>query len=132
MDEPAPDGLEYHEDFVSPAEEAQLVAVLDGLDFRAVTMRGQVARRTVRHYGLDYAYETGELVPADPLPEAMGWLRDRCAALIGREPADLVQVLVSRYRRAPGSGGTATRRRSARGSPASHCRRRAACASSAP
>ncbi len=104
MDEPAPDGLEYHEDFVSPAEEAQLVAVLDGLDFRAVTMRGQVARRTVRHYGLDYAYETGELVPADPLPEAMGWLRDRCAALIGREPADLVQVLVSRYPQGAGIG----------------------------
>ena len=100
----APDGLEYHEDFVTPSEEAQLVAVMDQLDYRPVTMRGQVARRTVRHYGLDYAYETGELVPADPLPDSMLWLRDRCAALLGREPQDLVQVLVSRYPEGAGIG----------------------------
>ena len=100
----APEGLEYHEDFVTPAEEAQLVAVMDGLDYRTVVMRGQVARRTVRHYGLDYAYDTGDLVPADPLPDAMLWLRDRCAALIGREPEDLVQILVSRYPEGAGIG----------------------------
>jgi len=43
-----------------------------------------------------------ELVPADPLPASMLWLRDRCAALMEREPADLMQVLVSRY--PPGAG----------------------------
>ncbi len=65
-------------------------------------MRGQVARRTVHHFGLDYDYESGELVPADPLPTGLHDLRDRCAALMEREPADLVQVLVSRY--PPGAG----------------------------
>ena len=98
----APEGLEYREDFVTAGEEAQLVAVMEQLDFRAVTMRGQVARRTVRHFGLDYAYETGELVPADPLPDPMLWVRDRAAAAVGREPEDLVQILVSRY--PPGAG----------------------------
>jgi hypothetical protein len=34
-------------------------------------MRGQAARRTVRHFGLDYDYESGELVPADPLSASM-------------------------------------------------------------
>jgi DNA oxidative demethylase len=101
---PRPDGLEYREAFVTPDEETQLLAVVEQLDFRTVTMRGQVARRTVRHFGLDYAYESGELVPADPLPEAISWLRDRCAGLLGREPEDLVQILVSRYPEGAGIG----------------------------
>ena len=100
--EELPDGLVYRAGFVSAEEERSLLATLGDMAFGAVTMRGQTARRTVRHFGLDYAYETGELVPTEPLPDAMLWLRDRCAALMEREPADLVQVLVSRY--PPGAG----------------------------
>ncbi len=97
-----PEGLVYREDFVSADEEQALLAALQELEFRAVTMRGQTARRTVRHFGLDYNYESGELVPADPLPASLEWLRQRCGELMQREPADLVQVLVSRY--PPGAG----------------------------
>ena len=100
--EELPDGLVYREGFVSAEEERGLLATLGDMSFAAVTMRGQTARRTVRHFGLDYAYETGERVPTEPLPDAMVWLRDRCAALMERQPADLVQVLVSRY--PPGAG----------------------------
>jgi alkylated DNA repair dioxygenase AlkB len=98
----APEGLVYRPEFVSAAEETELLRVLETVDYRAVTMRGQTARRTVRHFGLDYAYESGELVPADPLPEPMEWLRERCAALMERDAADLVQILLSRY--PPGAG----------------------------
>lgn len=99
-----PEGLTYREEFISAGEERQLLQELEALDFRAVVMRGQAARRTVRHFGLDYEYESGELVPADPLPDALGWLRDRCAALMERDPADLVQILVSRYPEGAGIG----------------------------
>jgi len=99
-----PEGLVYRQDFVSADEERQLVAVLSSLDFRTVVMRGRPARRTVRHFGLDYDYESGELVPADPLPDSMLWLRDRCSALMQRDPADLVQILVSRYPAGAGIG----------------------------
>ena len=66
-----PDGLVYREGFVSAEEERRLLAYFGDMAFRTVTMRGQTARRTVRHFGLDYAYETGELVPTEPLPDAM-------------------------------------------------------------
>jgi alkylated DNA repair protein (DNA oxidative demethylase) len=99
-----PDGLVYLEEFISAAEERRLLDELQALDFRTVTMRGQTARRTVRHFGLDYDYESGELVAADPLPESMQWLRERCAALMEREPEDLVQILVSRYPSGAGIG----------------------------
>ena len=99
-----PEGLLYREDFVTVDEERELLAVLEALEFRPVTMRGQTARRTVRHFGLDYDYESGQVVPADPLPEPLVPLRDRCAALIGREPEDLVQILISRYPEGAGIG----------------------------
>ena len=100
-----PEGLVYREEFVCADEERSLLlALLETLDFRAVTMRGQTARRTVRHFGLDYAYESGELAATDPLPTEMAWLRERCAALIERDAADLVQVLVSRYPAGAGIG----------------------------
>ena len=99
-----PEGLAYQPEFVTPEEEAGLLAEIETLDFRAVTMRGQTAKRTVRMFGLDYDYEGGELIPTDPLPGSLEPLRERAARLIEREPADLVQILVSRYPEGAGIG----------------------------
>ncbi len=97
-----PEGLEYEPDFVTEEEEGGLLALMEEIDFRELTMRGQTARRTVRHYGYDYGYESWQLVPAEPLPPALVWLRDRCAGLAGADPEELAQTLVSRY--PPGAG----------------------------
>jgi alkylated DNA repair protein (DNA oxidative demethylase) len=98
------EGLLYVEELVSPDEERELLAFLESLELREITMRGQTAKRTVRHFGLDYDYEGGELTPADPLPAQLHVVRDRCAALMERDPADLVQILVSRYPEGAGIG----------------------------
>jgi DNA oxidative demethylase len=99
-----PEGLLYRPDFVTDDEERDLLGEIEALDFRELTMRGQTARRTVRHFGLDYDYESGELVPADPLPQSLEGLRERTAELMERDPADLVQILVSRYPEGAGIG----------------------------
>ena len=93
-----PEGLVYEPDFISEDEERGMLSLLDQMEFREVTMRGQTARRTVRHFGYDYDYQSyGTIVPAEPLPESLVWLRDRCAALAELPAEDLVQALVSRY-----------------------------------
>ena len=93
-----PEGLEYRPDFVTEDEERALLALLEELGFREFTMRGQKALRTVRHFGYDYDYENyGRLLPADPLPDELTWLRDRCAELADVAPDELAQTLVSRY-----------------------------------
>jgi len=97
-----PEGFVYRRDFVTVDEERQLVEQFERMDFREIVFRGQTARRTVRHFGLEYAYDSGDLSPGDPLPDAMQWLRDRSAELMERDPDDLVEVLVSRY--PPGAG----------------------------
>jgi alkylated DNA repair protein (DNA oxidative demethylase) len=99
-----PEGLVYVDEFVTPDEEHDLIEAVEPLDFRNLTMRGQTAKRTVRHFGLDYEYESGDLVPADPLPDALVPLRERAAGLIERDPEDLVQILVTRYPEGAGIG----------------------------
>jgi len=99
-----PEGLVYRDEFVTPEEEDDLLGLFGEIEFRTVEMRGQVAKRTVRHFGLDYDYERGDLVPAEPIPDEMRWLRNRCAELMERDPEDLVQVLVSRYPEGAGIG----------------------------
>lgn len=99
-----PQGLEYHPDFLTAGEEQRLLEVMEQTDFREFSMRGQVARRTVRHYGLDYGYETWKVVPGDPLPESLRWLQARCAELAAAEPEELAQTLVTRYPSGAGIG----------------------------
>jgi DNA oxidative demethylase len=98
------EGLTYIEDFLTAEEERDVLAAIEPLDWRAVTMHGQTARRTVRMFGLDYDYSVRDVVPTDPLPEGLGWLRERAAGLIERAPEDLAQILVSRYPAGAGIG----------------------------
>ena len=78
--------------------------VLEGLDYREVVMHGRAAKRTVRHFGLDYDYQSRDTVPGDPLPAALELVRERAAGLAERAPDELVQILVSRYPAGAGIG----------------------------
>ena len=93
----SPRGLVYRPDFLAEDEERAVIDAVEALEFHAVTMRGQTARRTVRHFGLDYDYETYKLTETEPFPDELRWLQERCAALIDAEANDLAQTLVSRY-----------------------------------
>ena len=99
-----PDGLVFASEFLSTREERAVLDVLDALEFREVVMRGETARRTVRHFGFDYDYEGWGLAPAEPLPDALLWVRDRCAALAELDSEALAQALVSRYPAGAGIG----------------------------
>jgi alkylated DNA repair dioxygenase AlkB len=92
-----PSGLVYQPDFLTEAEERQVLDVLEAMEFHTITMHGQTARRTVRHFGLDYGYESWKLEPTEPLPRELGWLQRRAGALAGLDPEDFAQILVSRY-----------------------------------
>src|SRR5688572_26453488 len=92
-----PEGLRYLPDFLSPSQEAELLAEVEGLDYGEVRMRGQVARRVVRHYGLSYAYDTAELAAGEPVPGWLTGVRERCAGLVARDAEALAEVLVTRY-----------------------------------
>jgi DNA oxidative demethylase len=89
-------------ELLDEVEERDLLARLAGIDYAAVVLRGQAARRVVRHYGWDYGYESRALGPADPLPAFLEPVRARAAALVERPPEDFAETLVTRY--PPGAG----------------------------
>jgi DNA oxidative demethylase len=95
--EERPDGLVSRPGVVSAAEEQSLLAAIRDLDLEAVVMRGQTARRTVRHFGYTYSFDSGELVPTDPIPDYLTDVRARCAELAGVDPLLFAQALVTRY-----------------------------------
>ncbi|MDP9434902.1 MAG: alpha-ketoglutarate-dependent dioxygenase AlkB [Actinomycetota bacterium] len=92
-----PEGLRYLPELLTVQEERDLLARMVGLAFGEVRMRGQVARRTVVHFGLDYDYESGGVRPGTPAPNWLEPVRARCAELIDREAAALAEVLLTRY-----------------------------------
>jgi DNA oxidative demethylase len=88
----------FEPEFLSPGDEEALLAEVERLEFHEIRLHGVAARRTARHFGLDYDYERRAHVDeAEPLP---GWLiplRDRCGELAGVAGGDLVEALVQRY-----------------------------------
>jgi alkylated DNA repair dioxygenase AlkB len=93
-----PSGLVFEPAFVSPDEQQQLLVHVEQLEFREVVMHGVPARRTARHFGVDYDYaqrEHSEL--AEPIPQWLLPLRDRSAALAGVDRDALGEALVQRY-----------------------------------
>lgn len=92
-----PAGLVYTPDFLSADDERALLEEIESYPFHEVRMRGQVARRTVIHFGWDYDYEGWSIHPTTPPSPLLTGLRDRCAAAASVEPESLQQFLVARY-----------------------------------
>jgi DNA oxidative demethylase len=96
-----PEGLVYRPELLSIAEEAALLGVLESLRFDPIVIKGQAARRTARHFGLDYDYEARTPKPGEEIPDWLEPARARAAELARHDPGELVEILVQRY--PPGS-----------------------------
>ena len=92
-----PEDLVYRPDVLSPAEESALLEVFADLRFDPIVIHGQAARRTARHFGLDYDYEARAPKPGEAVPEWLLGPRAKAAELGGFEADELVEILVQRY-----------------------------------
>jgi DNA oxidative demethylase len=96
--EERPDGVVYVPELLTEDEERAALAEVERVDFDEIRMHGVVAKRTAKHYGVDYDYESRKPVEAaEPVPEWILPVRDRAAELAGLQPEELVEVLVQRY-----------------------------------
>jgi alkylated DNA repair dioxygenase AlkB len=92
-----PEGIVYEPELLSAEEESELLGELETLRFDPIVLHGRAAKRTGRHYGLDYDYESRTPKPGEPVPDWLLPVRARAAELAGHEPEELVEVLVQRY-----------------------------------
>ena len=92
-----PRGLIYREDFISGNEEQLLLAEIRELPLREAQYQQFTARRRTVSYGSSYDFTHLESRPAPPIPEFLGWLRQRAAEWVGVRSEDFAQALVSEY-----------------------------------
>ena len=94
---PVPDGFEYRQNFISPAEERDLLGAIEPLPFAQVVMRGVIAKRRTAHFGWTSGYYARRSEPGPPLPEFLLQARARCAAWAGIDAELFVEALVTEY-----------------------------------
>jgi DNA oxidative demethylase len=99
-----PAGLRYIADAIPRNSEQELLRYLETLDLERVTIRGNTARRTVRHYGRRYDYGAHVLRDADPIPAELEPMRRRAEELAGLAPGAIIEALVNHYPAAAGIG----------------------------
>ena len=99
-----PQGLKYRPDVIPRSSEQELLGYLGTLKLERVTIRGNTARRTVRHYGRRYDYGAHVLRDADPIPPELEPMRRRAEEFAGLAPGAMIEALVNHYPAAAGIG----------------------------
>jgi DNA oxidative demethylase len=92
-----PQGLKHVEEFISAAEENQLLTNLQALEFRPFAFQGWFGKRETISFGWRYDFNDSRMHEAPPIPEFLLPLRERAAGLARIPVARLEQALVIRY-----------------------------------
>lgn len=95
-------GLAYGERLLSAAEEAALIAHIDGSELAPFRFQGWLGKRLTASFGWRYDFDRARFGPTIPIPDWLLPLRERAAGFAGLASDDLVQALLIRYD--PGAG----------------------------
>jgi alkylated DNA repair dioxygenase AlkB len=93
-----PEGFAYEPEFLSAAEEAELLSRFASLAFREAKYKQFTAKRRIVAYGGSYDFSSNELLPAGPVPGFLHPLRARIASLAEVTPEELSHALIAEYR----------------------------------
>ena len=92
-----PDGIVLRPEVITREDESGMLERFATLRWDPIVIRGQAARRTARHFGLGYDYQSRTPRPGEPIPHWIEPVRRAAAELGGVAPAELVEVLAQRY-----------------------------------
>jgi alkylated DNA repair dioxygenase AlkB len=92
-----PEGFVYQPEFLSPTEEAGLLAVIERLPLEHSRYRQFVARRRTVSYGYQYDFAEHSLDPAPAIPDFLLPLREKVAGWTGLPAAQFTHGLVAEY-----------------------------------
>ena len=102
--EPLIAGLEYSPEFITPAEEHDLIDRLGEEDLSPFKFQGWTGKRLTRTFGWRYDFDDRSFAPSEPIPHWLQPLRAKAAAFAGLAPDDFVHALLVRYDRGAGIG----------------------------
>lgn len=102
FDTPAVPGLALRQSVLTEAEEAALIANIDGSNLTPFRFQQWTGKRLTYSYGWNYDFEHVRFAPAEPMPDWLIDVRNRAAVFAGLAADELVQALLIRYD--PGAG----------------------------
>src|SRR5262245_60134898 len=92
-----PEGFSYLREFITPAEEEELIATIQGLPLKEAQYLQYTARRRIVSFGGSYDFSSQELRPAGAIPSWLYPIRARIADLMGVETPSVQHALVAEY-----------------------------------
>jgi alkylated DNA repair dioxygenase AlkB len=98
-----PSGFVYKPDFITPAQERDLVARLAALPFKEFDFHGYKGKRRVVSFGWHYDFSKAKLEKAEMIPDYLRELGQKVAGL-GMNPDTIEHVLVNEYAAGAGIG----------------------------
>ena len=93
----APDGFSYRENFITDAEERELIEKIKKLQLTPFSFYHFIGKRRTKSFGWDYEFGAAKITEAAALPEFLLPLRTRAGSLFRIPPNDLVQATVIEY-----------------------------------
>ncbi|HYC10439.1 MAG TPA: alpha-ketoglutarate-dependent dioxygenase AlkB [Steroidobacteraceae bacterium] len=97
----SPEGFTYSADFLSAAEERELLGAIGGLALAPAQYKEWHARRRVVAFGGSYDFSRNELKAAPPIPDFLQGLRERVARWGGVAAGRIQHAMIAEY--PPGS-----------------------------
>jgi len=95
---PLPEGFTYTPDFLSTAQEHDLLEQIRALDFHEAQYKEWRARRRIVSFGGSYDFSSNRLAPAPPIPQFLHALRDEAATWAGVASARMQHAIIAEYR----------------------------------
>jgi alkylated DNA repair dioxygenase AlkB len=93
-----PEGFLYQPDFLTAAEEAEVLRTITTLEFGPYDFRGYTAKRRVIAYGGGYGSGPQRMAIADTtMPEFLLPIRERAARVAGLRAEQIIQGMVTEY-----------------------------------
>jgi alkylated DNA repair dioxygenase AlkB len=93
-----PEGLLYTPDFLTSAQEAELLERIRALPFAEARYKEWRARRRIVSYGGSYDFTRNQLTPAPPIPEFLYPLRAQLAAWALIDVSRIQHAMIAEYR----------------------------------
>lgn len=92
-----PSGFSYFPDFITPAEELELLKHISTVQLHTFTFQGYEARRRVASFGYDYSFEKKKLSKTSEIPPVFRWVVDKVAQKTGVDPQRFAELLITEY-----------------------------------
>jgi alkylated DNA repair dioxygenase AlkB len=92
-----PSGFHYYPDFISEAEEQELVSIIRKYPLKNLIFQGFEAKRKVMSLGYDYHFDSRTITKSQAVPAALQPLLQKTGTKLGIPPEAFAEVLLTEY-----------------------------------